>query len=930
MRSRLFCTLILTVTASFGSRVAASPESVASPWADETYPYRVSIQLDKEVSGSVQLDLRIDDLIEQLRTVSVDVADLDTLAFENAVLVDPATGKAVGGFKIDPVRRVDIAPWPTAGERGGAWSSFGGPPGQPATIEDGGETFDGMWIESDKIINRGWIHKLKLKPEALYHLQYRVYSEPIDNNISVSIMDPEKRLFVDEHHSYYPTLTPKATWTTRRVLVNPAKSDVELRIGTAFTGRCGVGDLTLDYVRMRLFADLPTATDRLALYALMRAGHRLPVPTEAMLDLPRNARRVGVKSLTAEAADLNPDAVMVEDAGVKAWTVASDLPLKTDVLPRTMPASSSGAGAGAAIQQTLVRGMASTVLVAVRTDTPEAVFESVATDLPVGFRVERLAEIPVYDGPTPGGRLIETRLDALTGLNFDLAPPSSSGIHLLAITLSANGDTPTGHHAGHLDIQLASPKSASLRLPIEVAVAPITIKPFEHFGTMFGGQHFLVRYSGGSFTEPSTTVAEFHGYDTEGIATLKAASLTSPDSNDQRFNPVRDLARKYYHRMLDFYVSPQSLTLYSGYTYRVEDQGEGKAPKLIDWDFTQYNQAIDEMVIGREVPYLAIGHTNGHLMDHLRLANGATYTLSETEGKNGWHQLPKDEYLKLIGDFYEQQAKNLADKGLLDGAMVIVDESDPSTYELMRDYILEVKSRPHGKRIKFTHTTYKPSSYTREDENGQLMLNGVLDIPMPDNDDHFNNFEPAYNARMTDIDEQWVYYVESDHLNLNNAGMSTIITPLKLGHFGAEGWYDWASFIWSMPYPVTDVMGPKFPSGPVINPWVNPFYHHGSGVLSFFYPPVPAGPSAEPVDRIIPSYRLALMRDGIQMRALLEVLEAGEDDAGRALDVDQTKVAAARKHLEKLWADNPVQWYLGYHDYREAQRLLHEAAAGVE
>lgn len=926
MRSSLFCTLILTLTAAIAARAAEPSGAVASAWADESYPYRVSIELDKEATGSVQLNLRIDDLIEHLRSVSVDVADIDTLAFENAILVDPATGQTVGGFKIDPVSRVDIAPWPTAGDRGGAWGSYGGPPGQPAQIEDAGEMFDGMWIESDKVVNRGWSYKLKLKPKGLYYLTYRVYSEPIDNNIAVTIMDPKKRRFVDEHHSYYPTLTPKAQWTTRRVLVQPDKSDVELRIGTAFTGRCGVGDLTLDYARMRLFADLPQATDRLELYVVMRAGHRLPVPTDAMLDVPRRAKRVGVKSMTAASADLNPDAVMVEDAGVKAWTVASDLPLKAEQLAGTAPAKASGAsgasgGGGPAIQQTLVRNMANTVLIAVQTDTPDAVFKSVTTDLPVGVIVERLAEIPVYDGPTPGGELIETRLDALTELNFDLAPPSTSGIHLLSITLSAAPGTEPGDFAGHLDIQLDSPKPASLRLPIELTVSPITIKPFEHFGTMFAGQHILVRYAGGTYTEPSITVAEFHGYDKQGIADLKA---------DGQTHPVRDLARKYYHRMLDYHVSPQSLAYHSFYTYTVEDRGEGKAPALTDWDFTEYNQALDEMVIGRDVPYLMIGHTNGHLMDRHRFANGATYTLGETEGKNGWHQLPKDEYLKLIGDFYDALAKNLATKGLAEGAMVVVDESDPSTYGLMRDYILEVKSRPYGKHIKFTHTTYKPSSYTREDENGELMLNGVLDIPMPDNDDHFNNFEPAYNARMTDIDEQWVYYVESDHLNLLNAGMSTIITPLKLGHFGAKGWYDWASFIWSMPYPVTDTMGPKFPSGPVINPWINPFYHHGPGVLSFFYPPVPAGPSAEPIDRVIPSYRLALMRDGIQMRALLEVLEAGEDDLGRALDVDQAKVAAARKHLENLWANNPVQWYLNYYDYREAQRLLHEAAAEVE
>ncbi|HEX7009447.1 MAG TPA: hypothetical protein VF184_05665, partial [Phycisphaeraceae bacterium] len=161
---------------------------------------------------------------------------------------------------------------------------------------------------------------------------------------------------------------------------------------------------------------------------------------------------------------------------------------------------------------------------------------------------------------------------------------------------------------------------------------------------------------------------------------------------------------------------------------------------------------------------------------------------------------------------------------------------------------------------------------------------------------------------------------------LQTAGLSTLITPLQLKHFGVDGWYCWGSFMWSMPYtPIPDYAGPRYDHGPVVNPWLNPFYHHGPGAIAFFYPPDPRGKSPEPTDRIIPSYRLALMRDGIQMRALLEVLEAGRDDAGRSLAVDRDKLDHAREQLDRLFAPNPVQWYISHAALRQARVDLHGA-----
>lgn len=110
--------------------------------------------------------------------------------------------------------------------------------------------------------------------------------------------------------------------------------------------------------------------------------------------------------------------------------------------------------------------------------------------------------------------------------------------------------------------------------------------------------------------------------------------------------------------------------------------------------------------------------------------------------------------------------------------------------------------------------------------------------------------------------------------------------------------------------------------GPSYNPWINPYYLHGHGLLSFFYPPDPRGPTQEPTNKVIPSYRLALLREGIQDRAVLEILKKGEDDAGRKLNVSKKEVEKLRQELARLWI-NPVQWYVSRPLYNQWKKDLY-------
>ena len=910
VRFRLWAVILLCTVAGLGP-LARADGSGDGGWASSFHPYRVRLSLGRPIAGKVVIDLAPNVLLSKLAPVCVDQLSIDTFAFEKAVLINPNTGKPVGGFRLVPAGDVLPIDGGFTGMLAGKkqpWFPFGRPAkGKASRVSVAGASFDAMWINSKIIDNSGYAQKLSLNPAALYLLDYWVYADPY--NVNLQIVDPAKRFYANEHHSYYPELTAAGRWTLQRVLYRPQVPDVWLKL-TCGLGRAGIGGATLRKTAMVLIADLPTQVDALDLYCVMRAGHRLPQMTDELWLAKAPAKRVTVSNVKASAHRLNAAVSAIVDNGITAWHVSSDLPLKANVIARSKPAV---ADSPKPIDVMLYCGEAETVVIAIETGTERIRYLQTECNLPMQVRVEQLAEIPVYDGPFPDANLLERRFDALVPVNFDLAPPSSNGIHMLALTIKADHATSPKQTEGivRLVVEDQTHRRAVLNLPIRVRVAPVIIKPAHHFGTQFAGMHWLVRYpKSEGYTRDSTTVAEFCGY---------SAKNMEPQTIIAR---VGELARKYFNRMIDFQVMPQLPTLHLPFKYDVIGQGPGRAPRLTNWHFEDYDIALDELVIGRDMPCFTIFHTDGYGMDKLRLIDGITYSLKSNAADPRWKQLPEDQFYNLVGDYFNALAQHLHDKGVLDRALFVIDESGPETFETIRRYVLAMKSRPMAKDILITHTMYKPSAWTHRRDNGRLLLDGIIDVSAPDNDDHFNRFEPELNARFTKVKRQWVYYVETDHLNLENAGISTAIAPLKLRAFGAQGWYCWASFIWSMPYPITERVGDKYRSGPVINPWINPFYHHGPGVLSFFYPPDPRGLVSKPTDRIIPSYRLALMRDGIELKALLDVIEAGKDDDGQPLCIDHTKLDNAKALLQELWAPNPVQWYLSYHHYRRAREQL--------
>lgn len=920
--------VILVISLSICSICVAKPSGQAQ-WAVQSNPYRVHLNLSQAIDRKTTLAVDPRAVIEKVQQIAIDQVSYHTLAFERSVLVNPNTGKTVGRFKLVRIGKpfdIDGA-LANVENVGKPWYGFNKNKMELKPVTLDGKQYRALFIEEDQITNVKLSQEVQFEGGKSYLLEYWTMMEPIDNQLNVMVSDPEHRLFSQVPYSYYNKMPPLGEWAYRSVLFHERTESPDgrsllgpnkrlLEITHAFVGRGAVAGLRLQEVDWRLVVEPDAPTDALDLYLLARAGHRLTTSPADFLDA-RPPRNLALAELgDAELQPLNTGGIKVQADGVAVWTVNPTLPLKVGLLERYQPVETTVNAA----QMSVFSGGSVSLVVAVDAGTPRLDDLVANTNLPADVTFHRVATIPVYDGPTVDGQVkgkyIETRYDAMVPLDYKLDPDSEDGLHVVVATITPNSNTPTGTTAGQVTLNFAGKRIA---IPVELRVSALKIAPKQHFGSIVGVNSFYLRPRAGlaDMAEDGISMAEYHGLD--------HSSSEMPEQS-------RKIIRQYNHILLDNHLSPQSpgLGLPRPINYKIVDQGPGRAPQLTDWYFSsEFEGAIKEFVIDRGSKWFMVGRSNGHLMSHIRLINAKIYSYKANPSDPNWVQLPPDEYYKLIGGYWDGMAQRLDKLGILDRLVFVVDESQHYTYDDIYNYVKAMKSRPYAKHIKVGHTIQKPSAWTRKLSNGELMMQAIFDMPMPENDDHFNFFEHEWNARVKRDDIiQWVYNVSTDHINLEHAGLSSAFLPLKLEHLGVKGWYIWDLAIWSLPYAYYEGKygNPEYKSGPVSNPWKNPFYHHGPGVLSHFYPPDPRGPAPEPTNLIIPSYRLTLMRDGIQERALLEVLRAGRDDEGNVFDVDKQSLQQAEVHLKKLWPNNPVQWYLDYSDYHTARQMLFDMA----
>lgn len=949
MFAALFATCLATlaanaqpVTPSAASQSLPTPPADTHAWHLPAHPYRVQLKLDQPAQGLRVVDIDAHELVQAAAEAAIDRVNFDTFAFERALAVDADTGKVVGRFQLMPVAsplEIDGS-FISLGQQNSQWNGFDAQHMTLETVELAGANVASLMVEKRKLANTKLTQRVNLTPGRFYLLSYWLMSDPAEFTLSVMLNDPSMKLFAEVPHSYINKMPPRGKWAKQNVLFQPRlKNDAPMQstesqpfnldITCAFIGRAGVADMQLQPVAWRLVLDTAKPVDELLLYTTARAGHRFTQPTEAMI-LHRTATPVQAEITGAAMQPFNARAAYAQSGSHTAWTIDPALPLTTAAVARYKPALSEQQPA--AVVDTF-RGGSASLIIAIDAQQPRLMGLTATTDLPASVTFHRLATIPVYDGPTVDGQvkgnLIETRYDAMVPLDYALDPPSDNGIHLLVATITPDPHTPAGKTVGSVTLAFGG---TTLTLPVQLRVLPIALKPARHFGTIFGGTNFTLSYEKGvaGMVKDSIPMAAFHGIDCQGLAPKTVIGLSIPDNPDARTKPIRTLAEKYFHAMLDRHLLPQSPALYAYYNYKVQQQGDGLAPVLSNWDFSLgFDQAIHTFVIDHDMPWFLVSRTNGHFATRIDLNDGKTYSITPKTNDENWVHLPKEQFYKLVGDYWDTVAKHLDELGVLDRAVYAFDDSSVDTFNNMHAYVAAMRDRPYAKRIKIAYTIQKTSAWTRQLSDGKLLMDDMLDMPIAFNDDHYNFFEPEWNSRFGQKGKSfWTRNVETSHVSIDAAGLSTTLLPLKLQHYGIDGWYYTEGIIWSLPFAYSpgEYGGYKYRMGPVINPWQNPFYHHGPGAIGLFYPPDPRGPAAEHTDLIIPSYRLDLLRDGIQHRALLEALQAGRDDSGAAITVDKNKLAQIQQRLNALWASNTSQWYLSYRDYIEARRQLYHLA----
>lgn len=225
---------------------------------------------------------------------------------------------------------------------------------------------------------------------------------------------------------------------------------------------------------------------------------------------------------------------------------------------------------------------------------------------------------------------------------------------------------------------------------------------------------------------------------------------------------------------------------------------------------------------------------------------------------------------QLVVSVFRQIAAHLAEKGWLDRAIYYVTdeprESDVDALKVICQFVRRADSRIR------TALTYDPANRPRLAE---LVEDGrsLISVWIPKCMLYREDIATAQRAKGADY---WLYDVK-EHCLISQPGLMNRSMFWDVWRRNASGYLYYLSTLW-----------PKNGS-----PWSRPNsqvpgyeYRHGDGY--FFYPPLRKGSPDQPVlDRIVPSVRWELMREGAEDYDWLRMLERLMDTA------DKRKLAAA-------------------------------------
>jgi Concanavalin A-like lectin/glucanases superfamily/Calx-beta domain len=274
-------------------------------------------------------------------------------------------------------------------------------------------------------------------------------------------------------------------------------------------------------------------------------------------------------------------------------------------------------------------------------------------------------------------------------------------------------------------------------------------------------------------------------------------------------------------------------------------------------------------------------------------------------GMGAWTQAQFD----AEADEWEPHAEYLYNNGWIDEEYYGFDEPRPEDYIGVKQMIDTFRAKGYSGMMKFFAYVYHGEVW---DE-----MRSYIDIFTPIMNENFgNSISPIGSAIQDPSTEVWTYWTNTAHIWIDAPGISQRLMAPKIRAYGGMGVGCWSILNWFDSSHGYD------------NPWVNPYSSWGNGQGSYFYPPSPLGLAIPAKDeRVVPSLRLVLHRDGIEDFEYAEIIELLIEEAESVGVNTGDAVAAMAKWNGQM--RTPSAWRLGEVYWKETRQEMAQAIEGL-
>ena len=496
------------------------------------------------------------------------------------------------------------------------------------------------------------------------------------------------------------------------------------------------------------------------------------------------------------------------------------------------------------------------------------------------------------------------------GLMGDILLPTATGdidIKCGAVpfwgTVHVPAGTPGGVYEGTLT--LVTNRFGEVSVPLKCTVYDFEFPEYASFKTNLGAQYFA---KGGR------PVSFYHGVRSK--------------------EDVKKLAAATYREMARQRLCPKNVALYSEIRFKWDAPPRGmnvEAPgnyfRLYDWDFTEYGKVLDEFIREHKVNTFCIYHTSpaaANIFPQLpleELPDGQLNTSSPyvTMANQAFRKMlivgydigPKPSYRKLatpitreqydhlVIDYLKAIASFLDQRGYLERATILIDESEND--EFLTHFLHLLKSDPLLKRIHIQACIQGLGYFTKKGKDGTPLYHELIDIFTPEIDEGYDRAEEYYFTDygiQPDRSKLRPYIAYSSRLALDGPGINSRIAGFDVFRRNGSGILDWEIVLYNN----------KGKPGRSENPRIEPFSYENGGV-AFFYPPSAYAPPEKPDFTLYPSLRLELLRemvDDYEYAITLERLAARAAAKGIATEAD-----AIFRELRAMFSDS-VSWSVNH------------------